>query len=67
MVEGRATKFDWPIILVYGIVFLLLVGVSVIICVCFCDKNEDKDKEEEEKLMDENETLMNKNSPDAIE
>ena len=66
MVEGRATKFDWPIILVYGIVFLLLVGVSVIICVCFCDKHEDKDKEEENR-MDENETLMNKNSPEAVE
>ena len=66
MVEGRATKFDWPIILVYGIVFLLLVGFSVIICVCFCEKNDDKEKDEETP-MDENETLMNKNSPEAVE
>ena len=50
----------------YGIVFLLLVGVSVIICVCFCEKNEGKDKDEETP-MDENETLMNKNSPEAVE
>ena len=39
VMQQRYDKYDWPIVLVYGIIFLLLVAACILICVCFCEKN----------------------------
>ena len=54
VMQQRWDKYDWPIVLVYGIIFLLLVAACILICVCFCEKNgeaEENAAEEDEKQM----------------
>ena len=43
VVDARWNKFEWPMLLVYMIIFVLFIGATVIICVCCCEKEEDKD------------------------
>ena len=45
VLEARWNKYEWPMLLVYMIIFVLFVGASIMICVCCCEK----DSEEEEK------------------
>ena len=67
IMEASHNKFDYPIILVYLIIFLVLLGISVLICWCCCDCKgrccsccNDKDKEKDSTDSDEEEPLQNK-------
>ena len=52
--EGRSiNKYDWPIILIYALIFLVLIAASVLICICLCDKEAAKDELGDEERKDE--------------
>ena len=45
VVEGRSiNKYDWPIVLIYALIFLALIASSILICICLCDKDAAKDE-----------------------
>ena len=50
--ESRYNKFDWPIIIIYSIIFLIIIGTSVVICICFCDKTDELEGDIEDKNLD---------------
>ena len=58
--EGRSiNKYDWPIILIYALIFLVLIAASILICICLCDKDAAKDElGDEERNKDEEEMMM---------
>ena len=57
MVDARWNKFEWPMLLVYMIIFVLFIGVTVIICVCVCES--DKDEKEDNAMETANMMAMN--------
>ena len=57
--EGRSiNKYDWPIVLIYALIFLALIAASVLICICLCDKDIAKDELGDEERKDEEQMMM---------
>ena len=60
VVDARWNKFEWPMLLVYMIIFVLFIGVTVLICVCCCEKDPEEKEDEmgmEAKMMNMNEDM----------
>jgi len=53
IVANRSSMFDWPVLIIYAFIFVIIVGLSVFLCICFCDSSEEDGGDMENSRRDE--------------